>query len=234
MRVLITIFTSNLYAENGICQAQRDTWLKDILAVANLDYKFFMGRGDHLLAADEVRLDVEDSLYDSSSKSVEMRRWSLNAGYDYSFLCANDTYVRPERLLASGFEAHEYVGYPVSIMGAPAIICPWTLEDDKHNFQEHRKDFCSGGAGYWTSKTASWHIVNTAIGDPVEDRWIGNVMSSAGIPLFPDPRYNWCALPSPLRSNDMITCHLSVRTGEYDVQQMYQTHERWLKSLEEL
>lgn len=217
MRVLISIFTSNLYAGNGICQAQRDTWLKDVSAVENLDYKFFMGRGEHPLDSDEVRLDnVGDGHENSSPKTVEIRRWALNAGYEHVFLCANDTYVRPERLMASGFEQYDYVGYPISNGGGANI--------------EGHFDLCSGGAGYWTSKQVMEDMVNTPITDSVEDRWTGEVVRSSGLFLTPDMRYNCFAVPYPLKSNDIITCHLSVRTGEYDVQQMYWTHEQWVNS----
>jgi hypothetical protein len=216
VQVLIAIFSCNFYEQNGFDQAVRDTWLKDVPAVPGFDYQFFVGRGDYALRSDVTRLDVDDSLAGLSHKAMEIRRWALDAGYDYVFQSASDTYVRPERLKHSGFELHDYAGFPIANEGCPDII-------------EHF-DLCGGGGGYWTSRRACEKIVAAAIDDAVEDRWIGRVMKDSGIVLFPDARYNYLPSPSPLKSNDIFTCHLSEGTGNYSPQRMHETHEAWLKS----
>jgi hypothetical protein len=222
MRALVALSTCHLYETNHINQAVRDTWLRET-ATVGLDYRFFVGRGDTSFPEDVVQLDVDDSYNGLSHKTIASHLWALNQGYDYVFQCCPDCYARPERLMASGFEKSSYSGYPFCNLGGPSLY--------DHDYPQH---FCSGGAGYWMDRQACVVLTyDRPILDCAEDRWVGNIMRQAEIPLTPDGRYNYTSTPSPRKDNDVITCHLSESTGVYDWQKMYDTHSEWLKSLEE-
>jgi hypothetical protein len=218
MRALVTITTCRLYESNGVNQAMRDTWLKGIAAVG-LDYRFFVGNGNGVMPDDVISLDIDDSYEGLTHKTVASHRWAMANVYDYTFQCCADCYARPERLMASGFEGHDYLGFPIANTGGADIIGSF--------------DLCSGGAGYWLSPRANTVLIyDRPIDDFAEDRWVGSVMKKAEISLTADGRYNYLATPSPRRDNNIITCHLSGTTGGYDKIRMYETHEVWLKSLE--
>jgi hypothetical protein len=124
---------------------------------------------------------------------------------DYLFLCDTDTYVHVPRLLASGYEAHNYIGYQLTRnSGIP---------------------YASGGAGYWLSKAAMEVIAKSANPDLFEneDEMVGNVLFNAGIKLHHDPRY--ALYEDVLPGNNIISRHLSSR-GPYEISFMYAAHRR--------
>src|SRR4051794_27268594 len=132
MNILIAI--TGAHSQPAHRQAQRETWLKDLEGAA--DYKFFLGRpvlADHdVLSAtfDRVIHESEpDVLYGDfedgpirdggygwhtpvlRNKVQMLTEYALERGYDFVFRCDDDIYIRPRTLLASGFEAHDYVGF---------------------------------------------------------------------------------------------------------------------------
>jgi len=224
-KVLIVISTCSLYQHNGYNQAMRDTWIKDVPSVQGLDYKFFVGRGSIGLASDEVLLDVGDDYESLTHKTIEGHRWAIDHGYDFIFQCFGDTYVRPERLMSSGFELYDYTGYPLVNTPGGGTCIP------REKANSILGDFFSGGAGYMMSRKATELMLKNLPDDISEDRWVGRVLSHPSILRRSDKRYNPWEYPIPLKSNDFITCHLTGMTGrgKYDSKSMYQTHEQWLR-----
>ncbi len=177
MKILIAILSCEAYADRR--NAQRETWLSD-LRIADYPYRFFLGTPEkhvNCQLGDVVSLDCDDSYAGLPRKLRAAARWALANGYDFLFKCDDDTYVRPDRLLASGFESHDYSGF---------------IEDrDCHlrafNFPVY--PHAAGGPGYWLSRRAM-EIVATGLPDkPQEDFAVGEALALAGLSAFHDERY---------------------------------------------
>jgi hypothetical protein len=193
MKVLIAILSC--HAEDAADRDCRATWLKGAAA----DYRFFRGRGAKRAPLDdEVFLDAPDDYYGLPHKVQAIAGWALDAGYDFSFKCDNDTFVSVPRLLASGFEKHDYSGF----------------------YRGPGPSYASGGSGYWLSRRAM-EIVRSAkfiddFSDETrrslrgEDVQVGGCLLSRGIECFRDERYS-LRTPGPEPGNDVITLHDVVR-----------------------
>jgi len=124
---------------NDRIQAVRDTWWKDTKNVPDLDAKFFFGTSDVPALGDEVNLPVSDIYADLPLKTKEILRYSMGHGYDYSFLCDDDTFVFVDRLIKEAKAFTE--DYGGCAMG----------------------NVCTGGPGYLISRRAvglclnNWH-----------------------------------------------------------------------------
>lgn len=120
----------------------RDRWRtsahRDLISGHGADVRFFLGHGNENPDADEIIVDEPDD-YDSLPKKVRAAfQWALDRGYDYIFKADCDTYINVPALLASGYEAHEYVGLMGDEgAGGGLAHCP------------------SGGVGYWLSARAA-------------------------------------------------------------------------------
>jgi hypothetical protein len=133
---------------------------------------------------DEVILHVPDDLVHLAYKGRAAWLWALNTGYDYVFNCAQDTYIDIERLMHSGFEAHDFIG-----MTYDENRCP------------------QGGAGYWLSKRCLQVLATAHVNFWADDGWAGWTLQKAGIHLHNDLRY--AQYPeAPARENNIITSHM--------------------------
>lgn len=217
MRVLLAIKSCARLA--ALENVQRHTFLPN----CPCDYRFFRG-WENVDGPDVVALDAPDEYPFLPFKTHAIARWTLDAGYDFAFLCDTDTYVRPERLLASGFERHDYTGF--FSYDAPDAPKP----PGSHHA------YASGGSGYWLSRRGL-ELVAAATPwrdniDPVrgslrgEDLWVGWTIGDAGIVCHKDPRYRLYA-PGPLAHNDTITIH-DVRLDTND--RVPAAHRQWLAS----
>lgn len=149
-------------AGNGLNQTIRDTWGKD---VQGADLKFFVGRGAIPLKDDEVKLDCADDYESLPHKTKAICKWMLERDYGFIFLCDTDTYVRPDRLLASGFEQYDFMGSFNGPIGVPNAM------------QEKYWAWCSGGNGYWLSRRAAELVADAqSDGDWAEDRITGQIL----------------------------------------------------------
>jgi hypothetical protein len=170
-------------------EAQRDTWLCE----AVVDHRYFLGRGEGSAEADEVWLDVPDDYDSLPIKSLALIAWAYEHDYDFIFKCDDDTYCRIDRLLSSGFEAHNYSGF--------RKISPWF---------GWAIEFAQGGAGYWLSRLAMQAVLGFA-GKPCiwgpEDLNLARMLAVHGIRLHHDPRYQWTMDMVPRPDNDIITAH---------------------------
>jgi hypothetical protein len=194
VRILVAILSchTNGHGQNwgsALREAQRDTWLCD----AVVDHRYFMGRGEGPAMTDEVWLDVPDDYDSLPIKSLALIAWAYAHDYDFLFKCDDDTYCRMDRLLLSGFEAHDYSGF--------RKISPWF---------GWAIEFAQGGAGYWLSRRAMQAVLGFA-GKPCtwgpEDLNLARILAAHGIRLHHDPRYQWTMDSVPRPDNDIITAH---------------------------
>jgi hypothetical protein len=132
MKTLIAISTCHRFEEDGSNDAIRETWLRDDLP-PGFDYKFFVGKGP--AKADAVSLDCGDGYEHLTYKTLGKLKWGTDRGYDFVFCAMADTYVRPERLAACGFENYDAFGTFISVGPSPKFFC--------------------GGSGYFLSQVAA-------------------------------------------------------------------------------
>ena len=190
MKILIAIISC--HALRHYQQVLRDTWLKDL--PVGVDYKFFLGSREgihdsslHLYEPDEVIMAVGDDLPSLTKKLKSTFCWSLHQEYDFVFKCDLDTLVRPNLLLSSGFEKHDYMG-------------------GQNGF------FASGGAGYWTSILArAASASDDRDQEAAEDVHTAQAVLDRGMTLHPDPRYKF--FPGAMLTSDTVSYHLSSVKG---------------------
>jgi hypothetical protein len=146
----------------------RETWLKDI----QVDYKFFYGRGSTPLKSDEIKIDIRDDYSSLPLKIQAACKYALENDYTHMFRTDNDSYVYVNRLLASGFEDHDYTGY--------CLDYPFHLD---------RFRYATGGAGFILSRKAMEIVAKNSPFHPAEDLWIGALLHQHGIRCHRDTRY---------------------------------------------
>jgi len=116
-------------------------------------------------------LDVADDYLSLPDKTRAICKWAIDQGFDYIFQCDDDVYLRPERLLDSGFQSFDYVGR----LRGPSGKYP--------------APYCSGFS-YWLSRKAMQAVINAPWnGDTADDRFVGNVLQDAGVVGALDERY---------------------------------------------
>lgn len=162
-------------ASNARIEAVRATWQGYLAAFKSyVELRFFYGQpmADRQPLDDEVFLDVPDA-YDSLPVKVQaIYQWALQQRFDFVFKTDDDTFVYLDRLLASGFENYDYLGY---------------CSGDQHLPLKDR--YASGGSGYWLSSKAMGLVTQAKVDDWAEDRWVGKVLFSRGIKVTRDTRY---------------------------------------------
>lgn len=172
----------------------RDTWL---VHAREIDHKFFYGRQTPpprgLVAAirqpltDEVFLDCGDKYTANPEKMKAICAYALRHGYDFVLRVDDDTYIYPERLLATSWAEHDYSG-------------------------SSSKDFHPGGCMF-LSRRAMQEIVSARITNWADDVWIGQVMADARIPmnLIPTIHNKWGddykVVPSKLPVDQLAAFH---------------------------
>lgn len=131
---------------DGRIAAQRETWLKDVKSFPNVDARYFYGNpnfgkfadGGLVPGSDEVFLNVPDDYEHLPEKMKEIYRWALDHGYDYVYKCDDDTFVYVDRLMRSGFDEVDQMGFSNCTHGLNS--CPYC--------------YITGGAGYTLSRKA--------------------------------------------------------------------------------
>lgn len=145
MRLLIAVKSCMADMKTGH-PAIRDGWGKHLV---DADLKFFVGRALANTKPDEIVLNVPDDYMSLSYKTKAMLSWSVEQGYDYTFLCDNDTFLIPDRLMKSGFERYDY------------------------SAEVEHKGYFNGGAGYFVSRKAAQIIAASSVTETAEDYWVG-------------------------------------------------------------
>ena len=173
-------------------KAQLDTWIKgnEILCW------YFTGPS----------LDVPDGYESLPAKTKAICAACLKQ--EFVFMCDTDTYVSVPRLLASGYEQHDYSGYVLDTLAIP---------------------YCSG-PHYWLSNRAlrilaeaDWSQYPIPGYTTCEDVMVGSVLRAHGILPHHDHRY--APFEPVLPTNDIISQHLSSRET-YKIEFMYEAHKR--------
>jgi hypothetical protein len=173
VKILIAVLSCK--RDQQFHQQARETWLKD----CSVDYKFFLGSPTERL--DEVEVDASDSSHRLYKKVQRIIQYAFEKEYDFLFKCDVDTYVHVPRLLTSGFEKHDFIGYGGSY----------------------------GGSGYWLSRAAMKVLLESPSLDwcPTEDGWVYHSLCNRGIHPFQDKRYHSMTSEGPTPYNDIITVH---------------------------
>jgi len=201
VKPLLAILTCHAFKEQQ--DACRDTWLKTW--GKEIDYRFFIGDPKKRAKKDEVYLPVPDNYESLPLKLFYTMKWTLERDYTNLFKADDDTYVHIPRLLASGYQYHDYCGSARQLF------------------------YAAGGCGYWLSRRA----MKILVAEP-EQEWKNRKLEDSSVgyylvmnqkaPLFDDQRYvhsnlHW-RFPTP--GNDMITTH------KCDPAYMREVHARFL------
>ena len=187
-------------------ESLRETWIPEI--PADLNYRLFFGRlpGQEISKLSHaIMLDCGDEYKDLPAKTRAICRWAVEHDYGPIHMIDDDTYLRPERLLAA-IPAEHYVGR----RRGPSCPChPYPQVCDAYP-----GDYCSGFS-YWLSPYSITKLADADL-DPIEtaeDRWVGNVLHRCGIEPTYDSRYAVIperGLISP--KNDLISlCEFKTR-----------------------
>lgn len=189
---------------NGRQQAAEATWMHEWSDLIDVDILLGEGNESHGFPLEWVIDNVPDDYGGVVRKYQQGRHYAMRCGYTHIFHACVDTWINVPRLLASGFENHDYTGYRC---------------DEGHG---------SGGMGYWTSAKAAQVLLDAPLTGDYEDRWAGAALAKAGIMLYEDRRYSSPANPN--RPPDEITLHLSRGTDNFDPQWMYDYHNKFLET----
>jgi len=246
MKVLIAISSCGDFESNGNNQAMRDTWLQDLRRYMwgtvqepncrPIDYKFFfgVGQGEPELDDSVILREVPDDYGHLTYKTRASLIWAHREGYDFVFRCFPDTYVRVDRLMACGWEQHDYLG---DFRREEGGRTDGGTGEYRPTLQE-AQNYASGGAGYWLSRKAFTCLLDQpvtgvwrdTITPYAEDLWVGNRLGKCGITLnyFDDARFvNHGSDFWPKPDNQAITAHMSCPAGRYYKEAMYAAHEIW-------
>ncbi len=184
MKILFAVISYQGDAQNGNNQLIRETWGKDIVGA---DLRFFIGRRGPNFApqADEVLVDFQKSRtcqhawWESYKEcgcqdfwQVQVRSmlaWSIQQGYDFTYLCSTDTFIVPRLLLKTEFEKWDYSGYftPESLwLGTQST---WDI------YGEKRYAWADVGNGMFLSKKAAGLVLQ----EPPNYQWVDQHIAQA-------------------------------------------------------
>lgn len=196
MKILIAIESCAEHRDRAY--AQMLTWASPDSYIPSI---FFDGR----------KLGTEDGYKELPKKTQRICQWVLDYGFQFILKIDTDTYVHIPRLLASGFERHDYSGYVLSWLETP---------------------YCAGPA-YWLSRKAMQLVADADLSKfrhpsypDAEDVTVGLVLASHGISPHHDRRY--ALHEDVLPTNDVITSHLSTSHGAFKTEMMLAAHKKAL------
>jgi len=205
-------------------KAIRQTWFKNVpYDVSCVFYEGGYPKAERR-SRDQVFLNCGDAYEDLAEKTYRFLSFCISHfEFDFIFKCDDDTYVHIPRLLACGFEQHDYLGNK-----PPGIF--W-------------KDgmFAQGGA-YFLSKRAVQAILSFPFEFGRTQRWwwgglklqqgiegaarnhasaedimVGDILSQRGIPLHIDARFLHDPYPCPYDDETQITSHHVAPTDMFEI-----------------
>jgi hypothetical protein len=186
MEILIAVKSCVLDRERGCHDIIRKTWGRDVFGA---DLRFFTGwAANESFKPDEVEMTVPDDYDGLPHKTREILRYSLCFKYDFTFLCDNDTFIVPHRLMSCGFELYDLSGRFVKPVNGGMFHYR-----DTRGFYPALYPWPSGGFGYFVSKKAAEIVIRTEPTCWAEDMYIGQALGphiqSGNITGFNIPDY---------------------------------------------
>ena len=153
--------------------AIRETWMKQIPS-DKADLKFFVGRGEGEVPSDTVVLDCPDDYQSLPSKIRCMAKYTYDLGtYDYLMKLDDDVVVRPNDLLASGYDTYPYSGRA------------------NRRPTERKPYWVPMGFAYWMSRECMKIVSESELPNNNDDeRWVAENLHSHGINLTAEGRYH--------------------------------------------
>lgn len=146
---------------------------------------------------DEVVVSCPDGYLYLGHKTWHSHKWALDHGADFIFQCFPDTFIDIPKLMASGYENQDFIG--------------WEIGGGKD------RKYAAGGNGYWLSRKATEILLTEPVDDWAEDRWVGTALSRRGFRILHDTRYSQ---KLPHSDNRIITAHLCDTPNVYNNQLM--------------
>ena len=188
--------------------AQRQTWVKDVVARGYADVRFFYGIGDQAKTycphSDEVALNVPDDYRGIPLKVQAIMRWAAEHCYDVTAKCDDDVYVIPERFPYLSCEMSEYTGrfrtphgkvYPVHF---------------------------ASGFFYWLRNRAMQTVADTPWnGDWMDERFVATALARRGMFGTHDADSYKSTIPHLAAHN---TVRVSSSSGDPAIEKSYSTH----------
>ncbi len=204
--IKIAIKSAHKFADRR--QAQLDTWLKDY----NGDFFFLVGkpcepaRGMEKQYLDTLWCSVSDEFANIAPKVLLACQYALSENVTHLLVLDDDTYLRPERALASGFEQFDYVGF---------VRTP-------HNGLPYMQGSC-----FWLSARSMQAVVKHAdlmVNGVPDDIAVGRCLYAEKIPFVHEHRFavsDPAPTSMPHAKNDVISCHKCLPDA------MRHVHEFW-------
>lgn len=171
-----------------------------------LEYRFVFDRTRKFedLLPDEIRVEADSGLLNTSYKTKLALAWAYDKGYSHVCYAPTDCYIIVPRLLRN-LEDHHKDGHNY-----------WGF----HTYDEHH---IGGGSAYWLSRRAMEAVLAYETYPDYEDRWVGSACRDAGLEAVHDERYRSVEQPYLAAT---ITTHLSKATGSYQTGSMKDLHLR--------
>ena len=205
-RPLLMISTWKPDHDNGANDMCRGTYLYTWGYFIDHLFVFDRTRSFEALLPDEIRVDVDSGLLNTSFKTKKAIELAYHSGYDYVCYCPTDCYIIVPRLLRN-LADHEG-------------------RSDYWGFHTYDEWHIGGGSAYWLSRRAMEAVLSFNAYPDYEDRWVGSACRAAGLEAVHDERYR--SIEQPYLGS-AITTHLSTASGVYDPNTMANLHERVIK-----
>lgn len=145
--------------------AVRSTWLRQVPS-ALCDAFFFMGNGEpREFLPDEISLDCSDKYEHLPEKIRSICRWSLEKEYQHVLKCDDDVVLKPNQMLASGYEKYDFSG-KANRPPQPYVV--------------------SFGFNYWLSRKSMEIIAEAKLpedGSNDDEKWVAKNLWDHGISL---------------------------------------------------
>lgn len=174
MKLMICVKSCQAHSALGFHNIIRGTWGADAKRLG-IDVRFFMGAEAKPYQSDEVHLKCADDYNSLPYKTREICRWANGKAVDHLFLCDNDTFLIPRKMLQCGFEKYDYVGKIDKQIGVPFRYEHMGRNGEKE-FHQRCFPWASGGYGYFLSRKAFQEVAYEYPMSSQEDLWVGNVM----------------------------------------------------------
>jgi hypothetical protein len=166
VRKLVAVMTC--HQKRAWADAQRATWVKDIVGRGYADVKFFLGQGAHEAKPDEIRVFCPDDYASIPLKVQAICKYADYHCYDYVAKCDDDVYIAPERFPALPLTA-DYIGRFRSPYGS---VYPSSF---------------ASGFFYWLSNSAAKIVAETKWnGDWMDERFVATALARQGITGYSD------------------------------------------------